>query len=91
MRETVIREFFNRHVDLVNRAFRTEYFIYKAYLEWKEHDGYIVEKAINPNLLVHRDDGFYDIYDLKTAALSRRSLTNLLVVGAVPSTMSHKE
>jgi hypothetical protein len=33
------------------------------------------EAAINPDLMIERDDGYYDIYDLKTAALDKFSLT----------------
>ena len=33
------------------------------------------EKAINPDLLIRRQDGFYDIYDLKTAVLDRTRIT----------------
>jgi hypothetical protein len=33
------------------------------------------DEAINPDLLIEREDGYFDIYDLKTAALDKTSIT----------------
>ncbi len=74
LRETTIGEFIKSHPETVKRAFKTSHFEYEPYLEWIEHDSSIQERAINPDLLVKRDDGFYDIYDLKSAVLSKKSL-----------------
>lgn len=75
LRETTIGEFIIRHPDIVKKAFKTDHFEYEPYLEWLEHDGTCEDRAINPDLLVKREDGFYDIYDLKTALLDKRSIT----------------
>ena len=48
---------------------------YEPYLTWEEHDGTCEDVAINPDLLVRRDDGFFDIYDFKTALLDKSKIT----------------
>lgn len=75
LHETTIGEFIKLHPEVFKTAFNTEHFEYEPYLEWLDHDGTCTDTAINPDLLVKRRDGFYDIYDLKTAALNRASLT----------------
>ncbi len=75
LRETTIGEFVKLHPEVIKSAFKTEHFEYEPYLEWLEHDGTCTDKAINPDLLIKRSDGYYDIYDLKTAALEKKSLT----------------
>lgn len=75
IRETTIGEFFKLHPELIKQAFRTTHYVYEPYLKWMECDGSIEEEAINPDLMVLRNDGYYDIYDLKTAALGRRAIT----------------
>jgi len=75
LRETTIGEFIKLHPEVVKAAFKTDNFEYEPYLEWLEHDGTCTDKAINPDLLVKRGDGYYDIYDLKTAVLDKKSLT----------------
>lgn len=75
LRETTIGEFIKLHPEVIKSAFKSDHFEYEPYLEWLEHDGTCVDKAIDPDLLVKRIDGYYDIYDLKTGALDRRSLT----------------
>jgi hypothetical protein len=72
--ETTIGEFIQSHPETVKTAFKTSHFEYEPYLEWLEHDGTVDDEAINPDLLVKRDDGFYDIYDLKTAALEKTNI-----------------
>lgn len=53
----------------------TSKYIYEPELEWRQHDGTCVDRSINPDLLVQRPDGYFDIYDLKTAATHRANLT----------------
>ncbi len=74
LRETTLGEFINSHPEVVKKAFKTTHFEYEPYLDWLEHDGTVEDKVINPDLLVKREDGFYDIYDLKTAVLTRSSI-----------------
>jgi len=75
VRETTIGEYFNRYPEVIKQAFDASSFVYEPYLDWIEHDGTVEEKAINPDLIVKRKDGITDIYDLKTAALERASIT----------------
>lgn len=75
LRETTIGEYFKNYPEIVKRAFDASSFVYEPYLDWIEHDGTIKEKAINPDMIVRRTDGTFDIYDLKTAVLQRTSIT----------------
>ena len=75
LHETTIGEFLKLHPEIIKKAFKTDHFEYEPYLEWKEHDGTCDDIAINPDLFVKRPDGFFDIYDLKTAALTRKNIT----------------
>jgi hypothetical protein len=74
LRETNIGEFLKAHPETIKKAFKTSHFEYEPYLEWIEHDGSVQDRAINPDLMVRRDDGFYDIYDLKTALLTKKNI-----------------
>jgi hypothetical protein len=75
LHETTLGEFFKLHPDIVCRAFNTDKFHYEPYLQWVEHDGTCTDEAINPDLLVRRGDGFYDIYDLKTSLVNKGNVT----------------
>ena len=75
LHETTIGEFLKLHPDIIKKAFKTEHFEYEPYLKWLEHDGTCDDVAINPDLLIKRADGCYDIYDLKTAALAKKNVT----------------
>ena len=75
LHETTIGEFMNQHPEVIKKAFDAIDFEYEPYLEWKEHDGTVQDKAINPDLMIQRKDGYYDIYDLKTALLNRKKIT----------------
>jgi len=73
--ETTIGAFINSHPEVVKKVFKTSNFVYEPLLEWVEHDGTVPNQAINPDLMIRRDDGYYDIYDLKRAALERKRIT----------------
>jgi hypothetical protein len=73
--ETTIGEFIKSHPEIIKMAFGAARFEYEPFLKWMEHDGTVEDYAINPDLMVQRHDGFYDIYDLKTALLNRLSIT----------------
>jgi len=75
LHETTIGEFMNQHPEVIKKVFDTMNFAYEPYLEWKEHDGTVQDTAINPDLMIQRKDGYYDIYDLKTALLHKRKIT----------------
>lgn len=73
--ETTIGEFMNQHPEIIKKVFDAMSFEYEPYLEWKEHDGTVQDTAINPDLMIQRRDGYYDIYDLKTALLQKKKIT----------------
>ena len=75
LHETTIGEFFRSHPDFVRKAFYTPRFVYEPYLKWQEGNPDPKEIAINPDLFVQRPDGYYDIYDLKTALLNKKDIT----------------
>jgi hypothetical protein len=75
LHETTLGEFFRLHPDIVYRAFNTDSFHYEPHLRWVEHDGTCEDEAINPDLLVRRADGFYDIFDLKNGLIDTRNVT----------------
>lgn len=75
IRETTIGEFVRQHPHIIKRAFSTDDFIYEPSFKWLEHSGNCEDHSINPDLMIRRDDGCYDIYDLKTALLDKRQLT----------------
>jgi hypothetical protein len=75
LHETIIGEFLKSHPEIIHKSLSTKDFIYEPYLLWVEGPGENKDEAINPDLLVERSDGFYDIYDLKTAALTKLKIT----------------
>lgn len=75
LHETTIGEFLKLHPGIVESAFGSSRVLYEPYMTWEEHDGTCEDVAINPDLLVQRSDGFYDIYDLKTALMDRAKIT----------------
>lgn len=74
--ETTLGEFLRMHPEVVQTAFSCESFLYEKSFKWIKSKFEMDELTINPDLLVRRHDGFYDIYDLKTAAFKYKSLTN---------------
>jgi hypothetical protein len=75
LHETTIGEFLKLHPDIIKTVFKSSVVLYEPYLTWEEHDGTCEDTAINPDLLVQRGDGFFDIYDLKTALLDKARIT----------------
>lgn len=75
MRETTIGEFLNLQQEIIKKAIGTKKFIYEAHLPWLESHPPNTDEAINPDLMIQRDDGFYDIYELKLPLLDKKSLT----------------
>lgn len=75
LHETTIGEFLKLHPRFVEKALSCESFLYEKSFKWIKSFDVIEETSINPDLLIRRADGFYDIYDLKTAAFNKKSLT----------------
>jgi hypothetical protein len=61
--------FLQEHPEFVHRALGTTAFLSEKTFEWQGSRRR--DRPIRPDLLVRRQDGTYDIYDLKTALLSR--------------------
>lgn len=74
--ETTLGEFLRLHPDFLKKSFSCDEFLYEKSFQWKESKFFRDEQSINPDLLIKRLDGFYDICDLKTAAFKYKSLTN---------------
>jgi hypothetical protein len=72
-RETTLGEFLRDHPDVLTRALGALRFEYEPYLKWVAPGD--AQQAINPDLLIQRADGNWDVYDLKTAALDSRNIT----------------
>jgi hypothetical protein len=75
LRETSIGEFIFRNPEFARKAFKSNSIIYEPYLKWCSEINPDNDEAINPDLLIQREDGLYDIYDLKTAALTKVKVT----------------
>ena len=75
IRETTIGDYYFRNPEVAKAAFGTDNFVYEPSLKWIEHDGSVDDVAINPDMLIERDDGYFDIVDLKLAGLRRVNLT----------------
>lgn len=75
LRETTIGEFIKLHPKIIQRAIGVRKFVYEPELPWLEANFANTDKSINPDLMIEREDGHYDIYDLKTAALEKENIT----------------
>lgn len=71
LRETTIGEFLKLHPEIIERGLKTQKFVYEPYLPWIEKTPENNDKAINPDLMIERSDGYFDIYELKTALLDK--------------------
>ncbi|UOR10637.1 Shedu anti-phage system protein SduA domain-containing protein [Halobacillus amylolyticus] len=75
LRETTIGDFLNENPSFLKTALTCEGFLYEKEFEWKKGNPDPSEKFINPDFMVKRSDGFYDICDLKTPKLDKEKLT----------------
>lgn len=75
LRETTIGKFLETHPNFIKRAFSCKGFLYEPEFNWIEGNVDTTEKSINPDLMLERNDGFFDICDLKTAALDKIRIT----------------
>lgn len=73
VRETTIGEFLKANPHIINKAFDCHRFVYEPYLEWIEGNERYPD--INPDLMIEREDGFFDIVDLKTIKDESNSIT----------------
>lgn len=75
LRETTIGDFIDEHREIVKEAFDAESVQYEKRLEWVDKNTKSDREYIRPDILVERRDGYYDIIDLKTAFLEKKSIT----------------
>ncbi|HDY8234165.1 TPA: hypothetical protein RQL27_004031 [Vibrio vulnificus] len=75
MHETTIGDYLNENKDIICMALGVKSFVYEPYLDWIEKPEDMPDKAINPDAMLERHDGFFDICDFKTGLLSKRKLT----------------
>jgi Domain of unknown function (DUF4263) len=75
LHETTVGEFLRQHPEVINQALGTDDFVYEPYLEWIEAAHGNTDAAINPDAMVKRPDGYFDIVDLKTALLEKKKTT----------------
>jgi hypothetical protein len=75
LRETTIGEFLNKNQIILQKAFNSNHLLYEPNFEWIDGNPDETEKSINPDFLIKREDGFYDICDLKLPYLEKNKLT----------------
>jgi hypothetical protein len=75
LHETTIGQFFNQHPDLIAKAFNASDYRYEPSFPWLIKQEGNTDTAINPDLMIKREDGCFDIVDFKTALLAKKSLT----------------
>lgn len=73
--EPTIGGFIANHPDILTNAFDADGFHHEVYLRWMDSQNKNSEKYIKPDLMVKRKDGYYDIFDLKTALLDKKNIT----------------
>ena len=75
LRETALGEFLRHHESVLLKAFSATAALHEPYFPWQINLPGNSDTAINPDLLLKRNDGYFDIVDLKTALINRSSLT----------------
>lgn len=73
--ETSIGEFLRKNEAFVKFAFSCKSVIHQPQLLWLEGNPEIDEKMIIPDLMLEREDGYFDICDLKLIKHERSSIT----------------
>lgn len=75
LHETSIGAFIDQHREILLSALNVRDLISEPYLPWVIPSPDPQEKAINPDLFVQREDGYWDICDLKLPLLDRKDVT----------------
>lgn len=75
LNETTLGAYIDRHRDILLRAFNARDVVSEPHLSWQIASPDPNETAINPDLFIQRQDGFWDVYDLKLPLLDRVRLT----------------
>jgi hypothetical protein len=75
LRETTLGTYLDEHAEILTKAFDATEIISEPFLSWAHPPPESDEAAINPDLLVRRRDGFWDVYDLKLPLLEKTTIT----------------
>ncbi|MFB2990915.1 Shedu anti-phage system protein SduA domain-containing protein [Klebsiella pneumoniae] len=73
--ETTIGDYLNEHPDILLCALGYKDMVYEPSLKWMEKTTDNTDSFINPDALLKRMDGYYDICDFKKGLMRRKSLT----------------
>lgn len=73
--ETTIGDYLNENKDIILNTLGHTSSIYEPTLNWIEKTPDNTDKSINPDFLLQRKDGFYDICDLKKGLVNKQNLT----------------
>ena len=73
--ETTIGTYLENHGEILKTALDATEIVSEPYLPWQISSPYPDETAINPDLFIRREDGFWDVYDLKLPLLGKKSIT----------------
>ncbi len=75
IRETNIGQFLNQNKELFLDVFDSEEFRYEPYLKWDENIENIIDKAINPDIILIKSNRDAIVIDIKTALLNKLKIT----------------
>jgi hypothetical protein len=75
LKETRIGEFLRKHSSFICNALECKGYLYNAKFEWVEGNPDLEEKYIQPDLMLERENGNFDICDLKTAITYKKAIT----------------
>ncbi|EIW9022164.1 TPA: hypothetical protein ACHFOT_003508 [Klebsiella pneumoniae] len=73
--ETTIGDYLNDHPEIICRALGYDSIVYEPSLKWVEKTKDNTDVYINPDALLKRPDGNYDICDFKKGLLKRKKIT----------------
>jgi len=75
LKEQSITRFLKGNPSFLESAFSSKSSIYHPKLDWIEGNDQSKDKAIIPDVLLQRPDGYWDICDFKTARLDKTNIT----------------
>lgn len=75
LRETLIGEFIKHHPQIILDSIGHNKLLYEPSFKWIEGNPNPQIQEINPDLMLQREDGFYDIVDLKNPKFDKSNIT----------------
>lgn len=73
--ETIIGDYLNDNPDVLLKSLGYSDIVYEPFLEWLDKTEDNEDQYINPDALLKRDDGYYDICDFKKGLLNKKKIT----------------